>query len=250
VAPAPAVPVAPAQPPPEPAPVEPPAAPATPAESNPAPPATPPAPLAPSPLLESPPKIDLSMPPPPAPVARQYRQHDGFYLRTSVGVVVAGSNVSTDRSGHPNYDVTGGGLELDLMIGGTPSPGLATGGAISLQGFGHGGESGTAGLGMLGVFVDGFPLANGGVHLGGMIGVAGGSTSRKDNLDDFDGGGLGLSAWLGHGFWIGSEWSMGGMLRFNGALLRDDSDDGDDADDVALQNSTYSLGLLFSVLYH
>jgi hypothetical protein len=199
-------------------------------------------------LLESPPKIDLSMPPPAPPVARQYRQHDGFYLRSSVGVVVAGSNVSTDGSGHPNYDVTGGGLELDLMIGGTPSPGLATGGAISLQGFGHGGEAGTASLGMLGVFVDGFPLSHGGVHLGGMIGLAGGSTSRKDNVDEFEGGGLGLSAWVGHGFWIGSEWSMGGMLRFNGALMRDDSDNG--PDDVVFQNSTYSLGLLFSVLYH
>lgn len=165
-----------------------------------------------------------------------------------MGIVVAGANVSTDSPGHPNYDVTGGGLELDLMIGGTPSPGLATGGAISVQGFGHGGSSGTAGLGMLGVFVDGFPLSNGGVHLGGMIGVAGGSTSRKGNDDEFEGGGLGLSAWVGHGFWIGSEWSMGGMLRFNGALLRDDSDNG--PDDVVLQNATYSLGLLFSVLYH
>lgn len=192
--------------------------------------------------------MDLSVPPPAPPAQRKYRQHDGFYLRSSVGVVVAGSNVSTDSSAHPNYDVNGGGLELDLMIGGTPSPGLATGGALTIQGFGHGGDSGSAGLALLGVFVDGFPLSNGGVHLGGMIGLAGGSTSRKDNVDEFEGGGLGLSAWVGHGFWIGSEWSMGGMLRFNGALMRDDSDNG--PDDVVYQNSTYSLALLFSVLYH
>ena len=215
--------------------------------AEPIPPPPPPgtAPLAPSPLVEPTPKIDVSVPAPPAPVTRKYRQHDGFYLRSSVGIAVAGSNVSTDSTGHPNYDVNGGGLELDLMIGGTPSPGLATGGAISIEGFGHGGESGTAGLTVLGVFVDGFPQVNGGFHLGGMIGLAGGSTSRKDNVDEFEGGGLGMSAWVGHGFWIGSEWSMGGMLRFNGALMRDDSND-----DATLQNSTYSLGLLFSVLYH
>lgn len=242
VAPEPTSPGAPEPPPPTPAPIT------AEQQSGTVPPVTePPPPIPPTPLGQ--PKIDVRVPEPPPAVVRRRRMHDGFYARANLGLVTAGTFVSTDRAQHPNYDVEGGGLAVDLLIGGSPSVGLATGGAVSIQSFGHGGDTGPSGLTLLGVFVDGFPQPNGGFHLGGMLGLAGVQTTRKDNRDEFEGGGLGLAAWVGHGFWVGDEWSLGGLLRLSGALARDDSRE-DAADPVVLSASVYEAAFLFSVLYH
>ena len=206
-----------------------------------------PPPLAPTPLGR--PVIDLHVGEPPPVVARQFHLHDGFYLRAAVGLVTARTFVTSDALAHPSYSVSGGGLGLDLLVGGTPSVGLALGGGLSLQSFGQGGGSSSAGLGLLGVFVDGFPMANKGLHLGGMLGLAASRTSRRGGVDELRGGGLGMSAWLGHDWWVADEWSMGGLLRFSGALAKDGSHDKGPAP-YALESSSYELGLLFSVLYH
>jgi hypothetical protein len=205
-----------------------------------------PAPLAPTQLGR--PIIDVRVAEPPAPEPRHARVHDGFYLRSSVGLVTARTYVTSDQLAHPSYTVAGGGLALDLMVGGSPSTGLALGGALSLQSFGHGGGS-TSGLALLGVFVDGFPMPNRGLHLGGMLGLAGTRTSRPSDVDELRGRGFGMSAWAGGDFWIADEWSMGGLLRLSGALTSDGSKDEGPAP-YALESSSYALALLFSVLYH
>jgi translation initiation factor IF-2 len=210
-----------------------------------------PAPLAESPLVG--PKIDVSVPPPAPSVTRKMNHHDGFYLRASVGLGTRSSFVATDSTSHPNYTVNGGGISLDLLIGGTPSPGLALGGGLMLSGvtdgevrIDGGGNvgSGTGGLILLGPFVDGFPMANRGLHLGGLVGLAGGGAKRQDNQDEFDGAGLGMAVWIGHGFWVGKEWSLGGDLKLDAAFLRDDSGE------VVLADTWYGFSLLFTVLYH
>src|SRR6185503_2923325 len=192
---------------------------------------TPPAPLAESPLVQ--PKIDVSVPEPPPSVVRKMHNHDGFYLRTSLGLGTSSAFVATESTSHPNYTVNGGGLALDLFVGGTPSPGLALGGGLMLSGMtdgevhqDNGGASvgsGRGGLVMLGPFIDGFPMPNRGLHLGGLLGLAGGSTNRQDKKDEFSGGGLGMAVWIGHGFWVGKEWSLGGVLKLDSAFMRDDS---------------------------
>jgi hypothetical protein len=228
--------------------IPPPASPATPAGDAPAPPeaSQSKAPLAPTPLGR--PLIDVHVDEPPPPEPRRVRVHDGFYLRSSVGLVTARTYVTSDQLAHPSYTVAGGGLALDLMVGGTPSTGLALGGALSLQSFGHGGGS-TSGLGLLGVFVDGFPMPNRGLHVGGMLGLGASRTRRPGGVDELRGGGLGMAAWAGGDFWVADEWSMGGLLRLSGALTRDGSNGAGPAA-FDLESSSYALAFLFSVLYH
>jgi hypothetical protein len=174
--------------------------------------------------------------------------HDGFYLRLSAGALYGGTFVASDSPSQPNYTVDGFGFSFDAMAGGTVSGSLAVGGAFSGQGFGQGGHMGTATLFTLGAFVDGFPMPNDGLHLGGMLGLAGSGTSKHSGADGFKGLGPGMAAWFGYDGWVGDDWSMGGMLKLSGALAWGSADVG--GHDVGMSASTYELTLLFSVLYH
>lgn len=215
----------------------------------PAPPDTaeaPPTTLAPSPLVE--PKISVAVPEPGPQPERTVHRHDGFYTRLNLGILSGRTYVSTDRSTHADYSVGGGGLGMDLMIGGTPSGGLAAGGALSLSGFGHASGSGGDYV-LVGGFVDGFPSAARGLHFGGELGLALTRTSRKDDVDELRGMGLGMAVWLGHGFWVGDDWTLGGLVRFSGALTQG-TNDSVPGDSVDLGGTTHSIALMFSVVYH
>jgi hypothetical protein len=194
-------------------------------------------------------KIDLSTSPPPALVGRSYHMHDGFYLRASVGLGSLGATFDDDhRSGK---DLSGSGLSLgmDLMIGGTPSPGFTVGGALLAQGAFSANfdrdsddeEDRSLSLLVVGPFVDGFPDANRGWHLGGMLGLA------SANIEDTSADGLsqtlgvGGAFWLGHDFWVADEWSMGPMFRLTGTLTQGDDD---------AKASSLSAMFLFTALHH
>jgi hypothetical protein len=192
--------------------------------------------------------MNLSVPEPTPPVQRSYHMHDGFYFRADVGFLFARTNVSSNAVDHPSYSVGGAGFALDALVGGSPSVGFAVGGALSIQGFGFGNE-GSAGVGMLGAFVDGFPMANDGLHLGGSLGYAASRTTRPNGADELHGRGFGGSAWFGYDWWVADEWSMGTMVRFSGDAVSDRShDEGPDA--YKLSSGTYAVAFLFSVLYH
>jgi hypothetical protein len=209
------------------------------------------APLAESPLVK--PKIDLSVPEPTPSIVRKMHNHDGFYLRANVGFVWSGADIGTDDASHPDYTVNGGGISLDLLVGGTPSPSLTVGGGAMLKSvsdpevrLGNDAEvgSGSGGLLTIGPFVDGFPMSNGGLHFGGLVGLAMGTARRQGSDDDFGGAGVGAAAWVGQGFWVGSEVSVGFVLKLDAAFMRDDSGP------VALTDTIYGGALSFSVLYH
>jgi hypothetical protein len=226
-----------------------PTAPAMPEPSAAPPPASAPAAATPAPLAPTPlgrPLINLSKPEPPPPEPLRMHRHDGFYFRGDVGLLVARTFVKTSHSPPPSYSVGDGGLGLNLAFGGTPSPGMAVGGELSLASI-QGGDS-TAGLGMIGAFVDGFPDVNGGLHLGGFLGFAGSRTTTNGGAD-LRGRGLGLGAWIGENWWVADEWSMGGLVRFTGAFDHDGSHD-HGAGGYTLDSSTYGVAFLFSVLYH
>src|SRR5690606_9919678 len=126
-------------------------------------------------------RIDLSTPPPPPAVQRTHHVHDGFYTRLSLGVGSLGLDFDDDGSRNVDLDGSGLAFSADIMIGGSPSPGVAIGGALlgtasfSLELEQNGRSVGDRDVGMviLGPFIDGFPNPKQGWHIGGAVGVAG-----------------------------------------------------------------------------
>lgn len=178
--------------------------------------------------------------------------HDGFYLRLSIGGGRLAHSVSTDTRSLSDFSTAGGGLIYDVLIGGSPEPGIAVGGG--LIGFGTTGSdvevddrdtgvNADTSQGLIGVFVDGFPKPNGGFHLGGLIGLAGvrldPATGAERTL-----GGFGGAVWGGYDAWVGSEWSLGGKLQLTGSITNE-NDDG-----VKWQATSFGVSLLFTALYH
>jgi hypothetical protein len=137
--------------------------------------------------------------------------HDGFYLRFELGFGAFGAS-GTGPSGSAS---TGGAAEdLVLAIGGTPVEGFVVGGLIgglatSSPPSGTIPSNATSmGELILGPFVDWFPNARGGWHVGGALGLGGLSVDRygADNLSSLS---LGGRAFGGYDFWIGPQWSLG-----------------------------------------
>jgi hypothetical protein len=135
------------------------------------------------------------------------------------------------------------------LIGTSALPRLATGGAVSFLDVGLGGGDGTATLVLIGAFVDGYLLPNSGFHLGGQLGVASSHVRPASDVDEFDGGGLAASLWLGHDFEVAPAWAVGGLLRFNAATARD-PDHGEFEDPVSLRASTFQLALELTAVYY
>lgn len=195
-------------------------------------------------------KMDFRTPAPAPIVPRSYRLHDGFYARASVGFGTLSANFDDDHVSDRDLSGSGLGLGMQLMLGGSPSPGLAVGGAL----LAHGAfpaefeRSATAtqdrslAVGILGPFIDGFPVATKGWHLGGMLGLALANVEGSSSDQVSATRGLGGAAWFGHDFWVADEWSVGPMLQLAATVTRDgDSDTG---------ASTFSLLLLFTALRH
>lgn len=194
-------------------------------------------------------KIDLTTQAPAPLVARSYRLHDGFYARGSVGFGSLGATFDDEDDSGRDLEGSGFSLGLDLMIGGSPSPGLAIGGALLAQGafsaeFERGPDTENRDLSvvLLGPFIDGFPIATKGWHFGGMLGLAAVNVedSSRDGVSETVG--LGGAAWFGHDFWVADEWSVGPMLRLNGTLTQNEDDD--------TSASSFSALLLFTALHH
>jgi hypothetical protein len=221
------------------------------AQSAPAPAAVAAEPTEPSPHIDltgRSPKIDLSAPPPPAPVTRNFRQHDGFYLRIGGGLGALGADF--DRAG---FDASSGGtsLELEALVGGSPSPGLAIGGGL-LAGLQLGGEweaddvvgatSANLTTIIVGPFADGYPHPRDGWHFGGLLGLANVSFDGPGGQGGSDALGVGGAGWAGYDFWVAPEWSIGAALRID-ALRATNSDD-----DVTISKIGGTLSV--SVLYN
>lgn len=241
-----------------PPPSEPPSAPPpeTPATSNAAPPqaaapTAPPEAIAEKPALAPPGrKIDLSTPEPSQSNPRSYHMHDGFYLRASVGIGSLSATVDDKDASGDDLHGGGGSLHLNLMIGGSPAPGLAVGGAllgeatasVDFDRDGRHAFDRPMSLLIVGPFVDGFPRPNRGWHFGGTLGLARlslGSTSIDERRDT---NGIGGAFWLGNDFWVAPDWSVGPLLKFTGALTR--------ANDPDITAGSFSISILFTALYH
>jgi hypothetical protein len=197
---------------------------------------------------------------PPTPPRNRYF-HDGFYLRLAAGYGYLGASSSVNHSDSTASLSAGSGVAFDFMVGGTPAPGVAVGGALQLQGAfnptssvtQHGspvygldnGASGSVSFAMIGPMIDAFPIPTGGFHLGSMLGLAElGLKSRDNNVS----GGFGASVWTGYMWWASSQWSMGLMARFSMAWTYRAV--GTEADPFDATDMSTALGIMLSAAYH
>jgi hypothetical protein len=172
--------------------------------------------------------------------------HDGFYLRLNLGVGAYGARYDDDIT------AGGGALALDFMLGGSPSRGLAVGGAlmadhaqnVTVEQDGREVGEATVETGLIGVFIDGFPDPKGGFHVGGLLGLANIRTDAKGADEVRNDAGAGGAVWVGYDAWVGDEWSVGGLLRFSAALGRSTKNDQD------RDSQSRALTLMFTALYH
>jgi hypothetical protein len=149
---------------------------------------------------------------------------------------------------------------LDVLIGGTPGPGLVIGGGVFLSGYidpastskgpaftnlAKGGENGS-GLIMIGPIIDVFPNPYGGLHFGGTVAVA---ASSLKGFDDKNSIGPGLGFWVGYMGWMSSEWSAGGLLKFQGAWTRRQAED-EAGTRLDVSDTNSNVQLMFSATYH
>ncbi|HEX4339348.1 MAG TPA: hypothetical protein VH062_25755 [Polyangiaceae bacterium] len=224
-----------------------------------APPGGPPGPY----YAESPgaaPSIYVAQPPLPPLQPRNRYYHDGFYLRLSGGYSFL--HVSTSlRDNDSTSSLNGSGTAFDIMIGGTPAPGLVIGGGLLLQqAFDPGtsvrlrngnvrgldaGANGTVGLGMIGPMIDAFPVPTGGFHFGGLLGLA--EVGLEDNQDNLSGG-FGLSIWTGYMWWVSSQWSLGIEARYSAAFTTRKI--GVESAQFDAHDTSQGFALMFSAAYH
>jgi hypothetical protein len=196
-------------------------------------------------------KIDLTTAPPAPAQTRSYRLHDGFYARASMGFGSMGTSIDDDDASGRDLQGSGTALGFDLMIGGSPAPGVAIGGALLAQGAvsaeldrgsGFAAQDRNFSIAILGPFIDGFPMPNKGFHLGGTLGLAALSFESADGDRLGETAGFGGAAWVGYDFWVADEWSVGPLFRLAGTLTRNEEDE--------IDASSLSAVLLFTALYH
>jgi hypothetical protein len=198
------------------------------------------------------PRILIPVPESPPPVARTYRMHDGFYLRLNGGIGFVGATFADGSDDAGDVSLRGSDMALDLLVGGSPSPGVALGGGLfaNLLLAAHVEQDGSelrdrdVGILVIGPFIDGFPNPKKGWHLGGSLGLGianmaemgpSGDTSRT--------GGFGALAWGGYDAWIGDDWCVGGLMRL-GLTRTTERDHG-----ARIAATSRSLTLMFTALY-
>jgi hypothetical protein len=190
------------------------------------------------------------------PSRKGVRTHDGFYLRMSLGggSITAEGDRFDSAGVRSDYQFKGNAISADLLIGGSPLPGFVIGGAYltnyAARERTEESEGGDAGMsfGMIGPFIDVYPNPHGGFHLGGMLGPAA-TVAYDDRYEEQTSAvGFGGALWLGYDFWIGEQWSLGGVLRASGARV--ETPPNRDLQPNEDRLGVGSLALLVSATYH
>ena len=189
---------------------------------------------------------------------RGARRHDGFYLRLSLGggsLGARGYRYDTLDQRH-DYEFQGDALSSDIMIGGTPAPGVTLGGAYltnyaARRDYYDGAEQADSWMsfGIVGPFIDIFPNPRRGFHFGGAIGPAATASFDDRSEERAVAVGFGGSVWAGYDFWVSDQWSLGAVLRLSGGRVETPAArnlDFPDRDQLGIASGA----LLISALYH
>ena len=180
--------------------------------------------------------------------------HDGFYARLLAGPAWMKTTANFEET-DVNADITGFGFGGFLMAGGTVADGLVIGGGIHGMHIVHPTiklgnaevEPDSDVIGMtFGPFVDYYPEPTGGLHFGALIGVS----TLADADEDTEGVafGIGASAFVGYDIWVGNQWSIGPMARFQYMHTVDRIGTGPFTTDVTF--NTIVPVLMLSIAYH
>jgi hypothetical protein len=153
----------------------------------------------------------------PAYAGGQPREHDGFFMRLSLG---GGSGSASIEGGGSKLKLSGGAADMNLAFGGMVSKNLALHGTmwgwgvqdpdadLTLAGLGSGSTSfnGFLAMSAIGAGVTYYAMpAN--VYLSGSLGI--GNLSGSDELDGSTDTGFALDATVGKEWWVGDNWGLG-----------------------------------------
>ena len=182
------------------------------------------------------------------------RNHDGFYLRLGLGAGYYNERVTPDVADGAVSGFAGLG---ELALGGTLWPGFVVGGGMTMatvRSANSAASSGKAGsayhdntLQIGGLFADWYPEPGKGMHLQGMLGLAGisvqDSTSKASSAEN-SAVGFGLVVGVGNEWWVADQWSLGVLGRFQAASLTWERDGTKGSATVLVP------GVLLSATYH
>jgi opacity protein-like surface antigen len=191
-----------------------------------------------------------------ASAAAEPETHDGFFLRMELGAgylmmpgTLEGGSSSLD------VDISGMGGLGGLLLGGTPADGLVIGGGslasvvskptIKVGDFEDEADDDLS-LSLLGPFVQYYPDPTGGLHFELLLGYA--SASGTDDDADEAATGFGVSAGVGHEWWVSEEWSLGVAGRFHYANVKYESDSGNTT--ITQKYNAMVPGVVFTATYH
>jgi hypothetical protein len=181
------------------------------------------------------------------------RTHDGFYLRMALGYASLSATVE-DKESSTKLDLTGGGLAVELAVGGTVAPGLVLGvgsygAAIFSPEYEYGGstfDGETLTLSSIGPFIDYYFDPKGGGHIQAAVAFATFSQPEGEDINsDLDGTGYSLMLGGGYDWWVGDQWSIGLLARVQYYNLTVEDEDGYEADVTG-----FVPAILLSFTYH
>lgn len=155
-------------------------------------------------------------------LASKPETHDGFYFRAGMGAGYLSNSVSFDPDpAQGDVSQAGAGVAGMLLLGGTVADGLVLGGGnmgahffkpTVTTGNVDSDPEGDFAVNIVGPFVSWYPDPKQGLHGLLMLGFA----TAADGNDATSGAatGFGLGLGVGYDFWIGEEWSLGVLGRF------------------------------------
>lgn len=198
-------------------------------------------------------------PPPPHPERAGVHTHDSFYLRFGFGGGGLSEVHTYDPEGaFPKRTVSGGSYGGHFMLGGTVAKGfvigaamggiIATGPDVETAGTTITGKDTTLNLSHLGLLLDWFPDEHGGFHVGGSLGLYTMLLEVDGEIAREAASGGGGQLFVGYDFWVGDDWSIGGLLALTHASM--ELDDDQIKHTTGGSASATAVMLQASVLYH
>jgi hypothetical protein len=148
--------------------------------------------------------------------------HDGFYMSGDLGL---GYLSTSAEAGGAEVEISGMSIPVAFLLGGTVGPVVIGGGfswhtvpspSYSFNGEEYPGDPDVT-LRMIGIemFADIYPDPHGGLHIQPAVGWGGLTAEAEGQSSSNDPTGLFLSLGVGYEFWMGEQFSLGPMFRFD-----------------------------------